>query len=332
MEIQIEIYSKPNCSLCDKAKAVIEKIKSERAITISEIDISKDPVLFEKYKEKIPVVFINGKQAFVYKIHETTLRKKLDIFSNRFFESRRQMKSKLVIIPAYDEENNIEDVIRNIWKTSLNLDILVINDGSNDQTANVVEKLGVKLISLPYNLGYGVALQTGFLYAKQKGYNIVIQIDADGQHDPTYILGMIKEVQKMDVDVVIGSRFLQDNSYKTTMSKKLGMTLFGLLTSLIIRTRITDPTSGFQVLKGDVIDFMSQDLYPPDYPDADMLILLHRAGFKIKEVPVKMKSAPKYAKSMHRGHKTIYYVLKMLLSIIVTLLRVKPKRRKTHAA
>lgn len=243
-----------------------------------------------------------------------------------------KMKSKLVIIPAYNEENNIVDVIQNIWKTSLDLDILVINDGSNDQTSEMVEKLGVNLISLPYNLGYGVALQTGFLYAKQKGYDTVIQIDADGQHNPSYILGMIKEVQKTDVDVVIGSRFLQDNGYKTTISKKLGMTLFGLLTSLIIRQRITDPTSGFQVLKGDVIDFLSQDLYPPDYPDADMLILLHRAGFKIKEVPVKMKSAPKHAKSMHRGHRAIYYVLKMLLSIIVTLLRVKPQRKDIRAA
>ena len=237
-----------------------------------------------------------------------------------------------MIIPAFNEEKNIGDVIHNIWKISPDLDIVVINDGSSDKTVNIVEKFGVKLISLPYNLGYGVALQTGFLYAKQRGYNTVIQMDADGQHDPLHILDMLKEIQNPDVDVVIGSRFLQDNSYKTTISKKLGMTFFGFLTSILIREKITDPTSGFQVLKGEVIDFMSQDLYPPDYPDADMIILLHRAGFKIKEVPVKMKSNPKHAKSMHRGHKTIYYVLKMLLSIIVTLLRVKPKRRNTNAA
>ncbi|HJP18362.1 MAG TPA: glycosyltransferase family 2 protein, partial [Nitrospinota bacterium] len=167
---------------------------------------------------------------------------------------------------------------------------------------------------------------------KQKGYNTVIQMDADGQHDPAYLLEMLKEIQNTDVDVVIGSRFLEDNAYKTTISKRLGMVLFGLLTSLITKMRITDPTSGFQVLKGDVIDFMSQDLYPPDYPDADMIILLNRAGFKIKEVPVKMRSNPKHAKSMHRGHKTIYYVLKMLLSIIVTVLRVTPKRRNSNAA
>lgn len=241
------------------------------------------------------------------------------------------MKSKLVIIPAYNEEKNIEDVIHNIWKFSSDIDILVVNDGSSDQTANIVEKLGVKLISLPNNLGYGAALQTGFLFAKKKGYDLVIQMDADGQHDPAYLLEMLKEIQNADVDVVIGSRFLKDNSYKTTIPKKMGMVLFGLLTSLITRMKITDPTSGFQVLKGDVIDFMSQDLYPPDYPDADMIILLHRAGFKIKEVPVKMRSNPKHAKSMHRGHKTIYYVLKMLLSITVTLLRVKPKRRNTNA-
>ncbi len=241
------------------------------------------------------------------------------------------MIPKLVLIPAFNEEKNIANVIRDIKKVSSGFDILVINDGSDDQTANVVSKLGVNVISLPYNLGYGVALQSGFLYAREKGYDTVIQMDADGQHDPAYITKMLKEVQKGDVDVVIGSRFLEDTSYKTTISKRLGMRFFGLLASIIVRKKITDPTSGFQVLKGDVIDFMSQDLFPPDYPDADMIILLNRAGYRIREVPVKMRSCPKNGKTMHRGHKTVYYVLKMLLSIIVTLLREKPKRRNLDA-
>lgn len=241
------------------------------------------------------------------------------------------MESKLVLIPAYNEEKNIRDVINNIRKILPELDILVINDGSSDQTANIIKEMGINSISLPFNLGYGVALQTGFLYAKQKGYDMVIQMDADGQHDPSYIIDMLKEIQLTDTDVVIGSRFLIDKSYKTTISKRLGMKFFGMITSIIIRKKITDPTSGFQILKGDVIDFMSQDLYPPDYPDADMIMLLHRSGFKIKEVPVKMKSIPRNGKSMHRGHKTIYYILKMLLSIVVTMLREKPERRKTYA-
>lgn len=242
------------------------------------------------------------------------------------------MKSELVLIPAYNEEKNICDVIHNVRDVLPETDILVVNDGSSDQTGRMVEELGVNLISLPFNLGYGVALQTGFLYAKRKGYNLVIQMDADGQHNPSCIIDMLKEIRKQDVDVVIGSRFLKDKSYKTTISKKLGMMFFGLLTSLILRQKITDPTSGFQILKGDVIDFMSQDLYPPDYPDADMIILLNRAGFKIKEVPVKMNSNSKNAKSMHRGHKTIYYILKMLLSIVVTMLREKPKRNNSYAS
>lgn len=242
------------------------------------------------------------------------------------------MNSSLVLIPAYNEEKNIADVIHNIRKVSSEFDILVIDDGSKDQTTSIIENLGVNLISLPYNLGYGVALQTGFLYAKQKGYKIVIQMDADGQHDPSYILDMLNEIQKPDVDVVIGSRFLKNSGYKTTLSKRIGMKFFGFLASVITKEKITDPTSGFQVLKGDVIDFMSQDLYPPDYPDADMIILLYRAGFKIKEVPVKMSNDMQNTKSMHRGHKTIYYVLKMLLSIIVTMLREKPKRKKVYAS
>lgn len=247
-------------------------------------------------------------------------------------KNRKPAKSKLVIIPAYNEEENIAKVIHSLQRVSHDLDILVINDGSSDYTAKIVDELGVKLISLSYNFGYGVALQTGFLYAKQKGYDMVIQMDADGQHDASYINVMLEEIQKPDVDVVIGSRFLKYNNYKTTFFKKIGMKFFGLLASLIIRQKITDATSGFQVLKGEVIDFLSQDIYPPDYPDADIIILLHRAGFKIKEVPVKMYSNSKNGKSMHKGHQTIYYVLKMLLSIIVTLLREQPKRRKINAA
>lgn len=246
-------------------------------------------------------------------------------------QNRKSIKSKLVIIPAYNEEGNIARVIGHLQRVAEDLDILVINDGSSDDTAKIVGQLGVKIISLSYNFGYGVALQTGFIYAKQKGYDMVIQMDADGQHDPSYIQVMLDEFQKSDVDVVIGSRFLKYNNYKTTLLKKMGMTFFGLLTSLIIKQRVTDATSGFQVLKGEVIEFLSHDLYPPDYPDADMIILLHRAGFKIKEVPVKMHSNPKNGKTMHRGHQTIYYVLKMLLSIIVTLLRQQPKRREINA-
>lgn len=231
----------------------------------------------------------------------------------------------LVLIPAYNEEANIENILKGIQNVKKDTDILVVNDGSSDKTEILARRTGVNVISLPFNLGYGAALQTGYIYANQNNYDIVVQIDADGQHDPEYINDFLSTLRKDDVDVVIGSRYLQKNGYKTPLIRKTGMLIFGTIASTIMRKKISDPTSGFQALNKNVVKFFTNDLYPPDYPDTDMLILLHLAGFKIKEIPVKMYN-PHPQKSMHRGHKVIYYIFKMFLSIIVTLVRKHPTR------
>jgi len=231
----------------------------------------------------------------------------------------------LIIIPAYNEENNLGSVLEAIKKWAPNIPVLVVDDGSTDSTALVAENHGAQLISLPFNSGYGVALQTGFIYAVRNQYSLVVQMDADGQHDPQYIPDLLQEVEKGGLDVVVGSRFLGKKSYKASIPRQIGMFIFGHLASLFCGQKVTDPTSGFQALRGDVIRFGASKYFPPDYPDADFLIMLHRSGFKVKEIPVKMRPSP-LNKSMHQGHKTIYYVFKMFLSIIVTLLRQKPKR------
>jgi len=229
----------------------------------------------------------------------------------------------LIVIPSYNEGDNIGAVLRGIKDFIPKVSVLVVDDGSADETARVAERKGAKVISLPYNSGYGVALQTGYIYALQHGYSIVLQMDADGQHDPQNIKDLLMEVQKDDVDVVLGSRFLNRGQYQTSFAKRGGMILFSGLASLFCGQRITDPTSGFQALKGKAIRFVASEFFPPDYPDADFLIMLHRSGFKIREIPVKMHPNPDN-KSMHRGPRTIYYVFKMFLSIFVTLLRQKP--------
>lgn len=231
----------------------------------------------------------------------------------------------MVLIPTFNEELRIEKVLDDIKKAAGNADILLINDGSTDHTKSIAKRSGVKVISLPFNLGYGAALQTGYIYAKQKGYDYVVQIDGDGQHDPAYIKDFLNTLRNEDVDVVIGSRFLKKNGYRISWTRKTGMVIFGTIASVIMGQRISDPTSGFQALKKNVVSFFTRDLYPPDYPDTDMLILLHRAGFRLKEIPVKMYNAD-YKKSMHRGHKIIYYIFKMSLSIVVTLMRKKPSK------
>ena len=231
----------------------------------------------------------------------------------------------LIIIPAYNEGKNIGAVLNGIQKQSPGIPILVINDGSSDNTEKIALEHNAEVISLPYNSGYGVALQTGFLYAAKNNFSIVVQMDSDGQHDPANIKDLLEEVQKENRDVVIGSRFLSKASYKTSLARHAGMLLFGNIASLFCGQKVTDPTSGFQALKGRAIEFVASDNYPPDYPDADFIILMNRCGFKIKEIPVTMHASPN-KESMHHGHKTIYYVFKMFLSIFVTLLRKSPKR------
>jgi glycosyltransferase involved in cell wall biosynthesis len=231
----------------------------------------------------------------------------------------------LIIIPAYNEEKHIGAVLKGIQKQTPGIPILVINDGSSDRTEKVVQEHNAKVISLAYNSGYGVALQTGFLYAVKNDISVVVQMDSDGQHDPENIKDLIKEVQKDNCDVVIGSRFLGKTSYKTSIARHIGMFIFGNIASLFCKQRVTDPTSGFQALKGRAIQFVASDNYPPDYPDADFIILMNQCGFKVKEIPVTMHASPD-KESMHHGHKTVYYVFKMFLSIFVTLLRKSPKR------
>jgi len=224
-----------------------------------------------------------------------------------------------IIIPAYNEAGRIATSIAGIRKFG-NADVVIVNDGSDDDTAGEAKAAGARVIELPFNLGYGAALQTGFKYALDKGYEFAVQMDADGQHDPLSIEALISPVLKDEVDVVIGSRFLDKGNYKAPFVRRMGMYFFGIITSVVTGRRITDPTSGFQALNKKVMEFYASDAYPADYPDADVIIMLHRQGFRFKEVPVIMHNAAK--RSMHGGIlKPLYYIFKMMLSIFVTLLR-----------
>ena len=224
-----------------------------------------------------------------------------------------------IIIPAYNEAGRIATSIAGIRKFS-NADIVIVNDGSDDDTAGEAKAAGARVIELPFNLGYGAALQTGFKYALDKGYEFAVQMDADGQHDPLSMEALISPVLRDEIDVVIGSRFLDKGNYKAPFVRRMGMYFFGIITSVVTGRRITDPTSGFQALNKKVMEFYASDAYPADYPDADVIIMLHRQGFRFKEVPVIMHNAAK--RSMHGGIlKPLYYIFKMMLSIFVTLLR-----------
>jgi glycosyltransferase involved in cell wall biosynthesis len=230
----------------------------------------------------------------------------------------------VIIIPMYNEETNIQRVINGIQQVVPNAKIVAIDDGSTDESAKMASLSGVVVIRHPFNLGYGGALQTGYKYALRKGFDTVIQLDGDGQHDPSYIPAFLQAIKDNKADVVIGSRFLGKDVYRIPFARKIGMRIFSFITSAIINQHVTDSTSGYQALNRNILQFYADRRYPVDFPDADVLIMLKRSGFKMKEISVKMYGS---LKSMHAGFNTLYYIFKMFLSIFLTILR-KEKFKK----
>jgi glycosyltransferase involved in cell wall biosynthesis len=236
-------------------------------------------------------------------------------------------KPTLAVIPAYNEEARIASVVRALREKDPSIDIVVIDDGSKDETRKNALMAGARVISHPFNLGYGAALQTGYKYALKKEYTELIQMDGDGQHDPSFMADLLAVIRKGESDVAIGSRFLKIEGvesglppYRAPLMRRWGMRLFGTIASVLIRQEVTDPTSGYQAMNRRALQWLSSEKFPCDYPDADVIIMLHRAGFRIREVPVRMYQNQQ-KKSMHSGWKPIYYVFKMFLSILVTLMR-----------
>jgi len=232
------------------------------------------------------------------------------------------MKSDtLVIVPAYNEEKNIEKVVHSIKKLYPFLDLIVINDGSTDMTAAKAQSAGALVLSHPFNMGYGVSLQTGYKYAVYNNYQYLVQIDGDGQHDPSSVGKLLEVIKKGSADIVLGSRFIEGNNYRTSIFRMVGIYLFRYVLKLLSGKEIKDVTTGFQAMNRRVLDLFITDVFPCDYPDADVILLLSRLGFNIQEIPVIMYSNAD-GKSMHNNPvKVLYYIFKMILSMFLTKLR-----------
>lgn len=232
------------------------------------------------------------------------------------------MARVLAIIPAYNEEAQIGKVVS---ATSSHVDdVLVVDDGSSDRTANLAELAGAKVLRLPFNLGYGAALETGYIYAQRKGYDAIVQLDADGQHDPASIESLLEPIFSEKADVVIGSRFLNGkSSYKPGVFRFAGIKFFSWFTKLLTGENLTDPTSGYQALGKEALRFALLADFPDDFPDADVLVAMKRGGIRIMEVPVSMKQRED-GSGMHSGITPLYYIFKMTLSMILALLRKTP--------
>lgn len=240
----------------------------------------------------------------------------------------KDRKKILFVIPAYNEEKNIKNVILDIKKNVPDSDIVVINDCSTDKTKEIVESENVILLTTPFNMRYAKAVQTGLKFANQNDYDYVVQFDGDGQHLAVEAKKLIDEAMKNKTDIVIGSRFLEKTDYKHPFFRKVGTKVFSCLIKILCNKKITDPTSGLQCLNRRVVSLYSKMGVYPEFPDANLLIEMIFNGYNIKEVPVIMKEN-NTGQSMHSGIiKPIKYMIKVFYSIFIVTIRYVFGRKK----
>jgi glycosyltransferase involved in cell wall biosynthesis len=233
-----------------------------------------------------------------------------------------QIQKTLAVIPAYNEQNNILTVIRDIQTSLPEADILVINDCSTDNTSAAAKLAsGVKVVDLPCNLGIGGAVQTGFKYARDAGYEYMVQIDGDGQHIASEVKKLADTMADTGCDMVIGSRFLDVRSFQTTWARRFGIRIFYYLFQLLINAKISDSTSGFRLYNRKCIDLLSR-YYANDYPEPDEIIVLTKHGLSLCEVGVAMRPRQDGESSI-TALKSPYYMAKVLLSIFCSCTRTR---------
>ncbi len=231
-----------------------------------------------------------------------------------------------VIIPAKNEQASIRSVLAEVKRLHPGFAIVVVDDASTDSTSDMALEAGSTVLRAPIGLGYGGAVHAGMKFAYDRGFDLVVLMDADGQHDPAYIRTLIEGTERYDM--VIGSRFLGVEAYDIPFIRRLGMLVFSGLASAITGRKITDTSSGFQALRRDVFGLFARGAYPVDFPDADTIIWVARHGFRVGEVPVKMHARTAGTSMISGLGASLKYALKMPLSILVTLLRIPSSHRE----
>ena len=226
--------------------------------------------------------------------------------------SEQSVGPAVLIIPAYNEAKNLPDVLARVAEADSGCEVVVVDDGSQDGTGDIAARAGATVLRHPFNLGYGAALQTGYKYALELNAVLVVQMDADGQHDPAQIRELAAGIRSGDYDLVIGSRFIEATDYRMGLLHSVGRRVFSAIARLA-GLRVSDPTSGFQCMNRRVLDLYARDFFPTDYPDVDVLLTAFRHGLRVGEHPVRMTEGSR-ASTLHGGLRSFYYVYKMLLS------------------
>jgi glycosyltransferase involved in cell wall biosynthesis len=234
----------------------------------------------------------------------------------------RQRLRTLAIVPAYNEQDCIGSVLEEIRAAEPDLHVVVVNDASIDQTAAIAARAGATVLNLPFNVGIGGAMQTGYQYALEHGFELAIQVDGDGQHDPREIGRVLEPILDGRADLVVGTRFVEGGGYRGTRLRRVGIRIFAAIVSVLVGQRVSDTTSGFRAVNRKTLRLFAAQ-YPHDYPEVESIVLLSRHGLRMLEVPVQMRVRETGSSSI-TALRSVYYMVKVLLALFIGLFRRYP--------
>lgn len=237
-----------------------------------------------------------------------------------------QKEKVLIIIPAFNEAENIVRVVSQMMERAPQYDYLVVNDGSTDETLSLCRREGFHYLDLPINMGIGGAVQAGYIYAEKNGYDIAVQMDGDGQHDIAYLEAMLAPIRQGEADVTIGSRFLQKEGFQSSVSRRTGINILSFLILITTGRRIKDVTSGYRAVNKRFIEIYSKD-YPMDYPEPEAIVAAIMHLGRVKEIPVQMRAREGGTSSI-TFKKSIYYMIKVTLAILICRMSYGIRRAK----
>lgn len=226
---------------------------------------------------------------------------------------------KLIIIPAFNEEGNLEKTIKDIIENAPDFDYVIINDCSTDGTLEICRKHGFSYLNLPVNLGIGGAVQTGYRYGYYHGYDLAVQFDGDGQHNAGFLAKMVEHMEKTNADMVIGSRFIEKQGFQSSVLRRIGIRYFMLLIKLLTGAKVTDPTSGMRMINRELMGKFTED-YPKDYPEPESVVTILAQKYKVEEIPVIMSEREEGVSSISLRN-SVYYMIKVSFAMFIARLK-----------